>query len=126
MLFVASGCSIESLLDQSNKQADKTVDIICGECGDLFPDFAECEDLFGGQLLDDDPCTVDALELDASASRETLECLIDAQKEYNKCIEDSIDCTNPNSWMECQSIITDANDDCPQLPTEVQEALSEC
>ncbi|HVI00051.1 MAG TPA: hypothetical protein VM869_15145 [Enhygromyxa sp.] len=123
---LGSGCSISSLLEKSNEEAEKTVDIICGECGDLFPDFAECEDLFGGQFLDDDDCTVEALELDKDASRETLNCIIDAQKDYNACLEDKLDCGDPNSWTPCQDIIDDAVESCPELPNQVQEALAAC
>lgn len=124
--LLGCGCSISSLLEQSNEEADKTVDIICNECGDLFPDFAECEELFGGQFLDDDDCTVEALELDKDASRETLECIIDAQKDYNACLEAELDCSDPNGWMACEDIIDDAVDSCPRLPSQVEEALARC
>ncbi|MFO7563857.1 MAG: hypothetical protein R6X02_14520 [Enhygromyxa sp.] len=126
LALLSSGCSVSSLIDKSNKEAEKTADIICGECGDLFPDFAECEDLFGRQLLRDDDCTVEALEIDKDASRETLNCMIDAQKDYNKCLEDKLDCNDPLSWSSCEDIVDQAIDDCPQLPQAVQEALAEC
>jgi hypothetical protein len=124
--LLGSGCSISSLVDKSNKEAEKTADIICGECGDLFPDFLECEDQFGRALIRDDSCTIEALEVDKNASRETLNCLIDAQQDYNKCLKDRLDCTDPNSWEPCQDIINDAIDDCPELPKAVIDELARC
>lgn len=126
MVLLSSGCSVSALLDKSNKEAEKTVDLICGKCGDLFPDFAQCEDLFGGRLVSDDECTVEALEVDDEASRETLNCLIDTQQDYNKCLASNVECTDANSWAVCQDIINKALVNCPQLPVDVQLALLKC
>lgn len=119
----AGGCTVDSLLNQSERQSDKTVDLLC-DCTNVFPDRAACEAQFQPlfSLLESD-CVEDALKEDKKASRESLKCTVKAQKEYNKCLEDNLDCNDQTSIQTCQPLLVN---DCPELPQPVQTAISAC
>lgn len=123
LALVAGGCSVDSLLNQSEAQTEKTIDIVCG-CTNVFPDRAACEAQFGSffDLFDRD-CLEDALKEDKEASRETLKCMVSRQKEYNRCLEDRLECDDYTSIEGCQAIL---EEDCPELPESVQTAASAC
>lgn len=115
-----SGCTIKSLVNQIEKEYDKIGDLTC----DCSPDAAskeQCLELFG-TFIDNDSCTIDALQEDAKASRETLNCALDEIKAARKCLEDKLDCDDPSSAQDC---LVDT-EDCPDLPDSVNEAIAEC
>lgn len=123
LALLASGCSVNSLLNQSEDETEKTIDLACS-CTNVFPDRAACEDQFRSffDLVDRD-CLEDALATDKKASKETLKCMVDNQKDYNDCLKDKLDCNDAMSWQSCQSIV---ERECPELPAAVQTELNAC
>jgi hypothetical protein len=118
-LVMSSGCSVKSLVKQIEKEGEKQADIVC-PCLD-----GEAEQMCYDQAVYSySDCEIDALKEDSKASKETLNCLLDASKEMTECYEDNIDCDDPLSTLTCLDILEQA--DCPELPSEVQEALSAC
>ncbi|PCC75017.1 hypothetical protein SAMN02745121_03777 [Nannocystis exedens] len=124
LVVLAAGCSVGSLLDQMDAENQKAIDTVC-DCTNVFPDRAACEAQFNSffSALDRD-CLEDALKVDKKASKKSLECLVDRQKDYNDCLEDMLDCNDPNSLQGCQPLLS--FDDCPQLPENVQTRVNAC
>jgi hypothetical protein len=123
LALLASGCGVNSYLNRIENEGDKTVDIVC-DCTNVFPDRAACEDMFGSYLsFFDRDCLEDALAEDKDASKESLKCTLDKAKEYNSCLEDKLNCSDPNSFQSCTSIF---ENECPELPVAVQTKLSAC
>ncbi|WAS89707.1 hypothetical protein [Nannocystis punicea] len=124
LVVLAAGCSVNSMLNQMENENDKTIDLVC-DCTNVFPDRAACEAQFASFLSPfDRDCLEDALAADKKASKESLECIVDQQKEYNDCLADMLDCNDPNSYQGCQDIIQ--TNECPQFPAEVQTELKAC
>ena len=119
-LFVTSGCTIKSLVRQIERESSKQADIVCACIPDAALE-AECHDATEFGWGD---CEIDALKEDSSASKETLNCMLDAMKDATKCYEDEVDCDDPLSSLSCTEEFSSA--DCPELPEKVQTALQEC
>jgi len=128
LVLAAGGCtkSIPKLLEQSQDRADESVDIVCEACPELFGSEEQCRELIGSPLFPDGECTAEALDEDADASRETLSCVLDIQDEYNACLEDKLECGDPDSYLSCQDIIENPLTGCPELPISVLTALQGC
>lgn len=122
--LLVSGCSINSLLNKSEDETEETVDLVCS-CSNVFPDRAMCEAQFQSlfSFVDRD-CLEDALAVDKDASKDTLDCVVDQQKEYNSCLKKSLDCNDPTSFEGCQPLLD--FEKCPQLPEAVQTELNAC
>jgi hypothetical protein len=123
LVALASGCSVHSLLNKLEDEGEKSVDLICS-CTEVHPDRAQCEaslstyfDLFASD------CAEDALAEDKEGSKKTLECIVDRAKEYNRCLEDKLECSDPDSIQACGG---NFDDDCPELPEAVQVELQAC
>lgn len=123
LAVLAIGCGPNSYLNKIENEGDKTVDLVC-ECTNVFPDRAACEEMFGSvfSFIDRD-CLEDALAEDKDGSKETLKCTLDKAKEYNSCLEDKLNCSDPLSFQSCNSIFMNP---CPELPMVVQTKLSSC
>ncbi len=120
LIPLTTGCSIRSLVNQLEKESDKTADLVC----DCFEGDLKTQCLDSASFEFDKDCAVDAYKEDADASRESLNCALDAAKEVRKCIEDKLDCDDPTSTQECYEIYEET--DCPELPDKVNDALAEC
>lgn len=123
LVVLASGCSVNSLLDRIDNESEKSVDLVCS-CTNVFPDRAMCEQQFGSYLgLFDRDCLEDALAEDKDASKETLKCILDQAKAFNRCLEDKLQCDDPMSIQGCDSTF---ETECPDLPAAVQAKVSAC
>jgi hypothetical protein len=118
-LFLSSGCSIKSLVKQIEKESDKQADLVCGCLSGAEQDV--CYDLSSGFNWGD--CEIDAFKEDRSASKETLNCMLDEMKDATDCIESNLDCEDSTSIESCYAT---NGTECPELPSEVQEALNAC
>lgn len=121
--LLSAGCGVNSLLNKIDDEVAEAVDLACS-CSNVFPDKAMCEDMFGSPFdFFDRDCLEDALAENKSASKETLQCSLDQQKAYNKCLKGQLDCNDPNSFQGCESVYETP---CPELPAEVQTKLQTC
>lgn len=122
-MFTASGCSIGSLLNQAQDEADKTLDIICA-CSDVFGGEAQCKATFAPYLsLFDRECFEDALKKDKKGSREALKCNLKQQRAYNDCLEDNLVCDDYTSYEGCE---VHFEAECPEFSAEVEAAAVPC
>lgn len=118
VLVFSGGCSIKNLSKRIQKESDKQTDLVC-ECLS-GPEQVLCYET--GSYFDwTDDCYQDAFKEDKSASRESLNCLLDEMKDVTKCLEDHLDCDDYTSSDQCYN-----ESDCKDLPSSVQEALSQC
>ncbi|MDC0675285.1 hypothetical protein [Nannocystis radixulma] len=123
LALIASGCGVPSLLDKIDAESEKSVDIVCS-CSNVFPDRGMCEAMFFSPFsFFDRDCLEEALETDKESSKATLKCILDNAREYNKCLEDRLDCNDAQSFSGCEPNFTD---DCPELPPAVEEQASAC
>lgn len=121
--LLTAGCGVHSLLNKLDNESEDTVDLVCS-CTNVFPDKAMCEAQFSSFFdIYDRDCVEDALAEDKGASKESLQCILDQQKSYNKCLKDKLDCNDQTSFMGCESAF---ETDCPQLPAAVQTKLQTC
>ncbi len=123
-LLLGVGCSFSSLLNDLEREYETTEEIVCACTTPLYV-FA-CEGLLDGHLDFDQQCVVDALEIDKEASKETLNCRLDAQKAYNDCLKDELDCLDFDTYANNCLYARDDLELCPELPTAVQEELDKC
>lgn len=121
--LLTAGCGVHSLLNKLDNESQEAIDLACS-CSNIYPDKAACEAQFSSffDLIDRD-CLEDALAENKSASKESLQCALDQQKAYNKCLKDKLDCNDQTSFMGCESAF---ETECPQLPAEVQTKLQAC
>lgn len=121
--LLTAGCGVHSLLNKLDNESQEAIDLACS-CSNIYPDKAACEAQFSSffDLIDRD-CLEDALAENKSASKESLQCALDQQKAYNKCLKDKLDCNDQTSFMGCESAF---ETECPQLPAEVQTKLQTC
>lgn len=121
--LLTAGCGVHSLLNKLDNESQEAIDLACS-CSNVFPDKAACEAQFSSffDLIDRD-CLEDALAENKSASKESLQCALDQQKAYNKCLKDKLDCNDQTSFMGCESAF---ETECPELPAEVQTKLQTC
>lgn len=123
LVSLVSGCSVNSLLNKLEDESEKSIDLACS-CSNIFPDRAQCEaSLSAYVLVFNTECAENALEEDKEAAKETLNCMLDGAKEYNRCLEDKLDCNDPNSIQSCNGNFTEG---CPELPESVQTRLQAC
>lgn len=127
-LLLGVGCSFSSLLDALEREYEETEEIVCACSGSYF-EYA-CEGLLASHPDFDDPCVIDAFELDKEASEESLDCSLHARKSYNDCMKVELDCSDFNTYgsgdaNNCRSQLDNLNE-CPELPTAVQTALNKC
>lgn len=124
-LFVAlaSGCTVDSLLNRLENESEKSIDLACS-CTNVFPDRAACEAQFKSfsESFDRD-CLEDALAEDKRASKETLKCTLDQAKAFNRCLEDRLDCNDGSSIEGCTAHF---EAECPELPQAVEARLGDC
>lgn len=123
LVSLVSACSVNSLLNKLEDEGEKSIDLACS-CTNIFPDRAQCEASFSTYFeVFDNECAQDALEEDKEAAKETLNCMLDGAKEYNRCLEDKLDCNDPTSVQSCNGNFTEG---CPELPESVQIRLQAC
>ncbi len=127
LALLGSGCTISSLLDKIDDESDKVVTLVCDECGIEMLNGQSCEEALSVTLFEgaDRDCIIDALNIDKSGSKESLECSLDVLKEYTSCVEDNLACEDPASYSECAALF-DGYNECPQVSTEVNEAVGKC
>jgi len=123
LVLIASGCGVNSLLDKLDAEGEKSVDLACS-CTNVFPDRAACEAMFGSFFtFFDRGCVEDALAEDKDGSKATLKCILDKSRDYNKCLEDNLDCNDYTSIEGCEQNFAG---ECPELPAAVNTALQAC
>ncbi len=127
LALLAGACTTSSLLNKIDDESEKVVTLVCDECGIEMLNGQSCEDALSVALFDgaDRDCIVDALNIDKSGSKESLECSLDVLKEYTSCIEENLACEDPASYSECAALF-EGYSDCPQVSTEVNEAIGAC
>ncbi|MEZ4380594.1 MAG: hypothetical protein R3A79_04570 [Nannocystaceae bacterium] len=126
LLPLVFGCSISSQLNQIEREADESVDIICA-CDPPEVNGQTCEEAYGGDPfanLDRD-CVEDALALDKESSKESLDCQLDVMERYNDCLRDKLDCDMFDSISQCSAVFNDFGS-CPPYADDVQAAFQSC
>lgn len=117
--LTASSCSVNSRLNQIDDEYAEIVDLVCS-CPMAI---ADCESYFQSPFsFANRGCLEDALATDKAASKETLDCMLDVIKDYRKCVEDNLQCDDPNSSQACAVDVSA----CPQLPEAVQIEINAC
>lgn len=117
--LTASSCTVNSRLNQIDDEYAEIVDLVCS-CPMTI---ADCESYFQSPFsFVDRSCLEDALATDKAAAKETLDCMLDVIKDYRKCVEDNLQCDDPNSSQACAVDVSA----CPQLPEAVQTEINAC
>ena len=123
-LLLGSGCSIASLLDDIEREHEKSNAVVCACTTQLYE--LTCEGFIDDHLDPNDTCVVEALELDKEASKETLNCWLEVQKSHTECLEAEVDCLDYDTYLNsCNERLSDLQE-CPDLPPGVQQALNLC
>lgn len=120
------GCSISSQLNQIEREADESTDIICA-CDPPALNGQTCEEAYASDpfaALDRD-CVEDALALDKEGSKETLDCQLDVMERYNDCLRDNLVCDNFESITQCTAIFNEFGS-CPEYSAEVTAGFQDC
>ena len=124
ILLLTSACSVADLVAESEREADRAVAALCDACIASEAERDECEADFAWRPYEDAECVVEALDIDKQRSRETLECVLEVQRDYTACVKREFMC-DPDSYAACEAL-KDGVRDCPELPPSVVEALLRC
>ena len=92
LVTIACGCSVADLVEESKREADRGVAALCDACVETEDEREMCEADFYWRPFDDVECVVEALDIDKKRSRETLECILDSQREYTACLANDFEC----------------------------------
>jgi hypothetical protein len=127
VLALASGCSVEKLVEESQREAEKAVEIVCDDCVavGIYPSWDACEANVGWYPFANSECVIEALDSNRDASRATLECVIELQRDYNDCLREQFVCSEYETWEACEDMQAGIYD-CPELPLPVLEAVFAC
>ena len=120
------GCSISSQLNQLEREADESVDIVCA-CDPPTLNGETCEEAYSRDPFAnlDRNCVEDALALDKEGSKESLDCQLDVMERYNDCLRDNLDCDMFDSLSQCSTIFNEFAS-CPEYSAEVTAEFQNC
>ena len=127
---VLAGCggggdSVSDKLDEQEDLTRSAIEVIC-DCNEDAAMRQECLDgLFEPYTASERTCIVDALEMDADASKQALDCTNDVAADLLDCIETNINCDDLQATITACQSIADRADSCT-LPAGVEAAVNAC